>query len=229
MSEHLSQPLSWLPPLQPKHFKVITTGDVLGRIYFCSGKYRRRWNEFRTYGPARGRFDHHPPPPGEHPNRAIIYWACQGGEPSDILATCLLECFQDKRVVNRHENDPHFAMYRPRRALHLLDLSSVWIAAAKGNAAISCGSREMAREWSRSIHRLYSIGTDGQIDGVWYQCSLLPSRYCLALYEKAVDAFPPDPIIDVALADSAFDDFMEDELPGLGLDLMSPGSRQLFA
>lgn len=189
MSERLPAPEAGrFPSLAKAHVKVLPAGILLGRIHAQGGSYPTSWDGFRCYGPTPSRFDHHPPPRRVHPTRAVLY-AAPRLQRAAVLETCLLECFQVRRVIELSRDDPYFVLFRTTRPVRLLDVAdSNWVARAGGNGAISAGLRSTARDWSRAIYRTYP-----DIDGVYFSCSLNPAARSVVLYERAVSAMPRRP------------------------------------
>ncbi|HEX7301771.1 hypothetical protein [Lentzea sp.] len=235
MSEVLPPPCrDRFPELEKSFLSFVNPTDTIGRVYSAAGPHPVRWNTFRTYGPSDSRFDHHPAPAGNHPRRGIAYGVSRPEDPNEeMLLVCLLERFQRTRVVDRWFDRPHFATYRPRRQLCLLNVGSRWATRAGCNGAISSGPHEMARRWSRAIYLHYRgdrakyVDDDGRtrpvrLDGLLYRCSLWQERNAIALYERAADALPAAPLLDAPLGDSQFDEFMDD-VDQVGLRLVVPG------
>ncbi len=197
MTQRLGPPNpSRFPRLEPSHVRVLSPPELIGRIHFSAGVHGNRWNQFRRYGPTGSRFDHHPPPRREHPRRAVMYGGTpRPGIPADqapLLQTAVLECFGAAGAVHLSEGAPYFVLFRPTRALRLLDVAdSDWVARAGGNAAISSGPRAQARTWARAIYRHYT-GEDA-VDGLYYTTSSIPVARSVALWERAQDAMSPRP------------------------------------
>jgi hypothetical protein len=175
------------PRLARSHDKVLPAGTLLGRIHAQGGSSPTSWDEFRYFGPTGARFDHQPLPQRVHPTRGI-YYAAPRTRAAIILETCVLECYQSRRVIELRRDDPYFVLFRTMEPLRLLDLTSNWVTRAGGNAAISTGRRSMAREWSRAVYREYP-----DIDGLHFDCSLNPAAISLAIYERGTRAMPARP------------------------------------
>lgn len=116
MSELLPPPPEGqLSSLRQGDVRVVPIGHRLVRLIFDGGPHPIRWNEFRTFGPTRSRFDHHEPPPREHGPRgaAVSYWAMDGSRtpsPSNPIAAVLAEVFGETRVVDRGRHSPRLVV-----------------------------------------------------------------------------------------------------------------------
>lgn len=187
----------------PSWVRQVRAGTALARIFRAGGPHPVEWHEFRDYGPLDARFDPQPEPVGPHPGEGVLYAvlertaaAEEPAHPGDsAFAACLLEVFQQTRMVQRVEGSPTLAMFATVRQLRLLDLSdSDWIAVAGGNASISSGERARAREWSRAIRSAYP-----DLDGVVSASSVVPTARVVALWAPAEDALPRHPIAQLRL------------------------------
>jgi len=182
----------------PRWVRETADGSVLARIFRAGGAHPAEWFEFREFGPLDTRFDPHPEPTGAHPGSGVMYTVLEehgpgaesGSDLESALAACLLEVFQQHRIIRRGAGSPTLAVFETVRPLRLLDLSdSDWIAVAGGNAAIASGERERSREWARAIRASYP-----DLDGVLASSSIVPSARVAALWEPAADALPRHPL-----------------------------------
>lgn len=199
MSEALPAPDPERFPLlerDPRWVREVPAGAAFSRIFRAAGPHPSEWHEFREFGPLDGRYDPHPEPTGDHPGSGVMYTVLeQGDEPRGAIldspfAACLLEVFQQYRVVRRAAGSPTLAVFEAVRGLRLLDLSdSDWIAVAGGNAAIASGERERSREWARAIRARYP-----ELDGVVASSSLVPTARVAALWSPAESALPRHPL-----------------------------------
>jgi ABC-type multidrug transport system fused ATPase/permease subunit len=89
----------------------------------------------------------------------------------------------------------------------LLNLDGGWVTRAGGNQAIRTGPRGVARDWSRAIYRHHQY-----LQGLACSSSVWGPGRCVALWERAEDAFPAtpdasrdldDPRLAEAIADAA--------------------------
>lgn len=188
MTTRCPAPPSQLPKLLPDD--VVEWENTLARIFSAKGPYGASWSTLRAYGPMSGmRFDHHTPPRRDHPHRSIAYATTSrtpAGASVDPLEVAILERTQGTGIIDREQDSPTFAIWKPARALRLLLLSdSTWVARAQGNAALLSGPRGTARKWSRAVYGSYP-----EIDGLLWASSVLPTGRCVALYDRAADAFP---------------------------------------
>lgn len=166
----------------------------LWRIYRAGGLYSSRWNEFRYFGPASGRFDHHrrdlvTPFGASHQHRGVIYLA-------DSALTCIAEVFQENRLIDCHFNSPRLVSFNLVRAPRLLDLTGRWPTLAGASMLISAGNHPSAQRWAKAIYECYP-----DIEGIAYGSSMNANQPCVALFERARDALPPLFHSDRALAD----------------------------
>jgi hypothetical protein len=175
-------------PVPPDAYRLVG-GTKLWRIYYRGGKYATTWNAFRNFGPTSSRFNHHTYPKRLQ-KRGILY-ATTG---SDAICTAIAEAFQDTRLVDRHRNDPWLASFSLASDVILLNTGGDWPVQVGGDMAINSGSRNKAREWSRSIYRNYP-----NIKGIWYPSSLT-NQPCVALYERAAKSLPIAPAFNESLA-----------------------------
>lgn len=163
-------------------------GERLVRIHLLAGAHPSAWNEFRKYGPTTSRFDHHMGRKRDHPSRRIAYLT----RGADAFTAAVAEFFQDDNIgvrpIDTHLNRPNVAVLDTVRPLHLLDLDGGWVTRAGGNQAIRTGLRSRSRDWSRIIYRHHP-----GLDGLAYSSSVWGPGRCVALWERAEDAFPPAP------------------------------------
>lgn len=129
------------------------------------------------------RFDHHVP--GER--RGVLYGAAS-------MATCVAEVFQGTRVVDRAGDDRCFTAFRTARGVRLLDIAGDWPTRAGASQGIASGPRSRAHAWARAIYEAYPT-----LEGVWYPSSMHGGHPAMVLFERAADAFPADPELDVPL------------------------------
>jgi hypothetical protein len=168
---------------------VLPSGMLLFRLYFRGGEHPVSWDGFRSFGPlASARFDHHPPPQGEHPNLGILYAAAE-------IKTCIAEVFQNTRNINLRRREPWLVGFELAREVRLLTLLGNWPTRMGASTEISSGRRDIVRGWSRDIHESYP-----GLDGIIYASSMNASRESLALYERSASAIPTRPALHEPLA-----------------------------
>jgi hypothetical protein len=219
VSTRCPPPPATLPALEAGD--VVEWDDFVMRIYSSRGPHAVTWQTFRSYGPVSSmRFDHQPPPAGLHATRAVTYgagpWSGPDGEVTDPLEVAVLERFQSSGVVDRNADGPRYVLWKPTRALRLLQLTdSDWLARAGGNAALVSGARGTARQWSRAIHRNYP-----DVDGLIWSSSALPPGRSMVLYERALDALPTAPASDRALSEPFLQPALARIASRLGLTLL---------
>lgn len=168
--------------------RTLPAGTRLWRVYFRGGRHPTFWDTFRSFGPTRGRFDHHLPPPRSQ-TRGILYGALAG-------PTCLAEVFQQTRVIDRIASDPWLVGFDLQARLDLLDLTAVWPTRAGASMAIATGPRPRAQRWSQAIYRTYP-----QLHGLHYPSSMHGNQPSVSLYERAHGALPNRPVFHRPLKD----------------------------
>lgn len=179
----------WPPPVDdlrriPPERHTLRTGSPVVRVYARGGRYPSRWNDFRYAGPIpSARFDHHVP--GDR--RGVLYGATS-------IRTCVAEVFQGTRVIDRVADDRCLTAFRTTRAIRLLDLTGDWPTRAGASQAIASGLRNRAQAWARTIYDAYPA-----LDGLWYPSSMHGGHPAVVLFERAADALPTDPELDVPL------------------------------
>ena len=178
-----------LAEVPPEHF-VLEAGFLTWRVYYRGGRHPTLWNTFRSHGPTSCRFDHQLPPPRVQ-DRQIFYAAAEG-------PTCLVEVFQDTRVIDRSTRDPWLVGFRLASPIVVLDLTGSWPTRAGASMAINTGPRPRAQRWSRAIFDAYP-----EVQGIRYPSSMYANRAAFALFERASAAIPPRPDFNRPLADPA--------------------------
>lgn len=189
MAEELPPPPSAadLSSIDPE-LHILPAHAQLWRMYFRGGSYPSVWDEFRSFGPTNARFDHHDPPPGIHASKAILYGA-------DAIPTCVAEVFQETQVIDRRDREPYLVEFELAAPLPLLDVTGAWITRAGGNMAIGSGRRDRARAWSAVIYDAYP-----EVEGIRYPSSMHANQPAVALFERARDKLPVDPMLDLELS-----------------------------
>lgn len=164
----------------------------LVRIYRTAGAHPGSWRSLRTVGPLPGgRFDPHPlpaaGPPGDAPGYGVTYLALS-------VRTALAEVFQDARTVDRRAGRPYLAVFRLRRAVHLLDLGGTWPTRAGASQALSSGRRDRAQAWARAVWSAYD-----DVEGLWYPSSMDGGAPAICLWERGAGALPRSPDLNLPL------------------------------
>ena len=192
-------PFARLPQLLSDDLLAYDVDRRLVRIYSTAGRHPASWHVFRQYGPIAGmRFDHHPPPRRRHPSRSVLYAASSHGPGAggDPLPTVVAERFGDSRVIDRTTGAPYLVIWRPQRALTLLNLSgSDWVTKAGANSALMAASRAVAQRWSRAIWNAYP-----SLDGLVWSSSPRPAGSSVMLYERARETMPAAPELNMPLS-----------------------------
>ena len=182
-------------------------GTLLWRLYMRGGRHPTLWDDFRSYGPTGGRFDHHHPPASQQ-ERSILYCAERG-------ETCLAEVFQESRIIDRASRNPWLVAFRIRRSLTLLDLTGIWPTRAGASMVINSGPRPRAQRWSRAI---YSAFPD--VEGLYYPSSMATNRPAVALYDRAQSALPGAPAFHRPLSDPSLLTLLRNVAADLGYVLL---------
>ncbi len=147
------------------------------------------WNTFRHFGPVL-RFDPHPPPRSEHPDRAVWYGASTPG-------AALAEAFQVDRTIDRRSGRPYLTGLSFTPALSVLDLAvdspGAWTTRAGGTFAISTAPHAITQRWARAILEAFP-----ELDGVRYN-SRFAGAACVALFAPARSAMPVQPVVSLPL------------------------------
>ena len=188
----LPEPPPHLATIRPD-VRRVRAGASLWRIYARGGAHPQRWDDFRYFGPLGSRFDHHlAGPHGEAVMQARgIYYAALGragpGRGTQPISACIGEVYQQTREVDRVAHAPYLASFRTARNLALLDLTGSWPIRANATAQLAIGPHEWSRRWAVAIYAAYP-----QLDGVYYRSAYGSGALAVALFERAIDALPPD-------------------------------------
>ena len=168
---------------------TLPQNSSLCRIFFRGGSHPVEWNEFRFWGPAGSRFDHHEADPAGNPTSGPrgIYYAAAKGTLSG-LGVCLAEVFQSSRVIDADSNKPWFVIFFTASDLKLLDLRGPFATRMGASAAINTGAKKRAQRWSKALYEAFPT-----VDGIIYPSSMGGSSDAFALYERAAGAFPARP------------------------------------
>lgn len=197
-----------LDALAPE-LRTIAAGTLLWRLYFRAGPHPTRWRDFRHFGPADARFDHHRNPKPALQAQAVMYLAASP-------VTCLAEVFQQTRVIHRDNRQPWLVGLRLAADSELLDLSGAFATRAGASMGLMSGPRSVGRNWARGFHRAYP-----QIQGLYYPSSMHANRPALVLNERAAaaGAIPATPHFHRALADPALLTVLKNAALELGFEL----------
>lgn len=172
--------------------RTVGTETTLWRVHNTLGPHVLPWNRLRRYGPAGGRFDPQPPPPGDTSGRGVLYVA------AERIDTAIAEVYQRTRRVDVTAAGPWLTGMRLTRSVRLLDLSGAWPTRAGASQALCSGPRPRAQAWACAIADAWP-----DLDGVWYPSSMLGGRYRAALWSPAEGALPDHPVLSVPLAHPA--------------------------
>lgn len=188
--------MSFLPAPDPDRLArsrpplVALDGDrLVWRVYFTASEHPVSWHEFRFFGPAAVRFDHHEGTSSgpRLQNRGIYYCAPD-------LRTVIAETFQTKRTVSVEADAPRVVAWFPGGNSALLDLLSDWPTRAGCDQRIhSTPNRRSTQAWSRQIYEMFP-----NIDGLRYR-SKFSGRTSWCLYERCRRILPESPIVDLPL------------------------------
>lgn len=175
--------------IRDEELRWIDTSERWWRVHRTEGPHVLAWNAFRYFGPVL-RFDPHPPPRSEHPDRALWYGASTPG-------VALAEAFQVDRTIDRSDRRPYLTGLSFTRALCVLgvavDSAGAWVTRAGGTFAISTAPHAVTQRWARAIVEAFP-----GLDGVRYN-SRFAGVACVALFGPALSAMPTQPVISLPL------------------------------
>ena len=192
--------------------RILPAGTVLARVYFSAGPHPTGWSEFRNFGPANGRFDHHLPDKAGEPrvrSRSVFYCAAHA-------LTCLADVFQQTRRIDRVRDGPWLAIFELQRAVRLLDLTGAYPTRAGASMAINSGSRVRAREWARCFYEACD-----DVHGICYTSSVHSNQPAVVLIDRVEKprVLAPYPRFNRALADDGLLDVLKHAAAALGYGL----------
>lgn len=186
----LPRPRLPLPALTPSAFATLRKGTRIWRVYRTASRHPASWDALRHFGPvAVGRFDHQAPPPHDDPDRGILYGSADHGDAA------IVEAFQDTRLIDRVLDSPWLVAFELTRDVTALDLRGPWTTLAGASQAIASGRRDTAQAWSRAIYEAYPT-----VAALLYPSAMAGRATNVAVYERAGDALPKQPLIHVPLA-----------------------------
>lgn len=199
MSERLGPPDANLvrdTPIGEDDVVVLAIGMRVVRVHPLAGPHPVAWDELRSWGPTRSRFDHQTLPRRFHPSRRIAYCA----RDETAFPAALAEYYQDDGggvlPIDLGHRRPAASIIELAAPVRLLDLDGGWITRAGDNQAIRTGSLGRSREWARAIYRHHP-----EVAGVAYGSSVWGPGRCVALWERAEPAFPAAPVATRTLDD----------------------------
>lgn len=176
---------------------VLPANSVLARIFFRGGAHPVSWSDFRYWGPAGSRFDHHETDPEGNPTigpRGIYYAAAKGTLSG--LGVCLAEVFQSSRIIDTKSGEPWFVVFATNRDLELLDLRGAFSTRMGASAAINTGAKKRAQRWSKALYEAFP-----KADGIIYSSSMGGGSNAFALYERSTSALPVRPMFHRPISD----------------------------
>lgn len=164
---------------------VVYPTTRLVRIFTVAGRHPQQWNTFRRVGPLpHARFDPHPPGPrgriNAAPGHGVLYFGLS-------VRTSIAEVFQDTSIVDRITRRPLLLVFRPTRALRLLNLVGLWPTRAGASQEISSGSRQRTQEWARCIRAAHP-----DLDGLGYRSSMDSGNPAICLWDPPAGNAMPD-------------------------------------
>lgn len=175
--------------IRDEELRRIDTGQTWWRVHRTEGDHVLAWNAFRHFGPVL-RFDPHPLPRSEHPDRAVWYGASTPG-------VALAEAFQVDRTIDRRRGRPYLTGLSFTRALSVLDLAvdspGAWATRAGGTFAISTAPHAVTQRWARTLVEAFP-----HLEGVRYN-SRFAVAACVALFRTARSAMPARPRVSLPL------------------------------
>ena len=175
--------------IRDEELRRIDTGQTWWRVHRTEGDHVLAWNAFRHFGPVL-RFDPHPLPRSEHPDRAVWY----GASTPDVA---LAEGFQVDRTIDRRRGRPYLTGLSFTRALSVLDLAvdslGAWATRAGGTFAMSTAPHAVTQRWARTLVEAFP-----HLEGVRYN-SRFAGAACVALFRPARSAMPAQPRVSLPL------------------------------
>lgn len=180
--------------IRAEEYRQITPDTLLWRIHRVRGGLVTPWNQLRHYGPLDARFEPHPPPPSQHPDRAVWYAAV-------TPRTAFAEVFQRTRIVPLTDTF-HLTAARLTHPVRLLDITGdpdqgAWATRAGASIALSTGRHDYTSAWAREL-----CGQFPNLDGLTYRAAR-DGGHAVALFLPAADAMPRQAVISRALSDPA--------------------------
>jgi hypothetical protein len=167
----------------------IETSETWWRIHRTEGAHVLAWNTFRHFGPVL-RFDPHPPPRSDYPDKAVWYGA-------STPETALAEAFQVDRTIDRRKGRPYLTGLSFARVLSVLDLAvdspGAWATRAGGAFAISTAPHTVTQRWARTI-----VDAFPDLDGVRYN-SRFAGTACVVFFAPARSAIAMQPVLSLPL------------------------------
>jgi hypothetical protein len=196
----------------PLDIHSLPKGSVLARVYFSGGAHPTAWNDFRHYGPANGRFDHHLPDGNggsRVQERSVLYCATDA-------KTSIAEVFQHTRRIDRVRDAPWLVVFELQRLVPLLNLTGAYPTRVGASMAINTGSRIRAREWAQQFYTAHR-----KLQGIYYASSMHANRPAIVLNDRAEMAavLPSHPRFNRALADDVMLDVLKHAAASLGYGL----------
>ncbi|MBN9611694.1 MAG: hypothetical protein BGO26_05325 [Actinobacteria bacterium 69-20] len=199
--------------IRAEEFRRVTPETLLWRIHRIRGGHVTPWNQLRHYGPTDARFEPHPPPAGEHPDRAVWYAAA-------TPRTALAEVFQRTRTVPLSDTY-HLTAVRLTRTVRLLDLTGepgygAWATRAGASMALSTGRHDYTSAWARELCDQFP-----DLDGLAYRAAI-EGGLAIALFLPAEDAMPHQAVTSRALSDPALASRIAGVCHTIGYRIVSP-------
>ncbi len=203
-------------PRQPLTFTdddFTTVDGPLFRIHNVTGEHPVAWGEFRMFGPLdRCRWDHHPPPRGEHPGYGLMYAAVD-------YVTPFAEVFQQHRRIILSPSRS-LAGWETTRPLRLLNLASNWPLRNGAARSLQHAPRSTCRAWARAIHDqcagIDGLAADSTLTGEDARGS---NARVVVLWESSADHFPQTPSLSRALDHPALSTIVLEAVKATGYEV----------
>lgn len=113
------------------------------------------------------------------------------------LVTCLAEAFQMARHLDLTSDTPKVAAFHVTEPLRLLDLSGRFATLAGCHQGIhSSPFHGKTRAWARAFYDAWP-----EIQGLLYRSKMAVDLPAYVLFERAEEALPRKPLVDVPLTD----------------------------
>lgn len=173
---------------------TLDAGSLVWRVYFRTGRYPSRWNDFRHVGPARtARFDHHEGDAPTLQDRGVLYLAAEA-------TVCFAEVFQHTRVIGRSHAAPALVAFETVTPLRLLDLTGSFPTRAGASMGLMTGPRSASRNWARAFYEAWP-----DLAGFRYPSGMYANRTQFGFNERAriPDVLPERPVFHRELKDPA--------------------------
>jgi hypothetical protein len=160
--------------IRDDEFRRVDTNKTGWRLLRTEGPHVLAWNAFQHFGPVL-RFDPHPPPRSEHPDRAVWYGASSPGLRSPKQFTLIARSI-DRSAPRPALSDGSFVHAGAVRLGLAVDGPGAWATRAGGPFAISTAPHAVTQQWARAVVEAFP-----GLHGVHYK-SRFAGATCVALF-----------------------------------------------